>query len=240
MAALELQSFLWKFTDLCKNGLDANLSVSSTNQRISVSLHVDLDPHKLSYCSSKQRNNFQKPSRVRRRMKRQAARASIQTADPVEKNTNRISMETFADSAVTFVDNDTTQKVINDMEFKNISQPINLDFDTLNPGIYEPIDIDVTFGGTKLATTQQKIDLSDAMCSPCALSPSEFRADEDDDGSLNNDVTTDECPSNPADASDVVSNNGGNSVDRKQDALTFEEFKRIMEEFKSSFTLTLP
>ena len=106
--------------------------------------------------------------------------------------------------------------------------PILLEFDTLNPGIYDAIDIDITFGSLPPSPTvlEPNVYDHDVIVSPHKPSTNE------------NDVSYDHMPSRTAESTEFIPEDDQKLSDAKQDTLTFDEFKRIMEDFKANFTLT--
>ena len=68
----EMQSFMWKFLTVCDIGYSANLSFDCYNGKISATLKTELS----ALSEEPLLRKFQKPSKIRRRKRRQAIRAA--------------------------------------------------------------------------------------------------------------------------------------------------------------------
>ena len=103
--AAEINSFIWKFSQLCDFGIDANLTLNCQNGNLSISLNANMPVFlPLSPYSSSSNTNFNratKPSRVRRRQRRRD-RSTLPTN--LETHQNQDVLSSFSDTTVV-VDN---------------------------------------------------------------------------------------------------------------------------------------
>ena len=106
----EMESFLGKFSLLATYGVDANLTFSSSGGKVSVDLKADLGY--LKACNL-QRNRPYKSSRIRRRQRREAARALNKEVDRTETlSTPEVDLNPSANEMLHQPDNQ-TQDVTN-------------------------------------------------------------------------------------------------------------------------------
>ena len=232
----ELNSFLWKFTQLCGNGYKAELVFKSKVNRIQVDLQVDLEvpafqAHHMPTFYQNQPpfvKRFSKPSRVKRRQKRAFSRQFQQDNNAKSRiSINETSVNTASDVTVTGTDQDTNHYMdtspLMDTPLDDSSQPTksvkHILFDTANPS--QHLDLDSSCQGISFGS--QPID--DLICDDQALHKS---------------------PLPEASQPTVVMNKNGSSDDKQNssraglDALTYGEFVKIMENFKLDFKRTPP
>ena len=98
----EMQSFMWKFSQLLNYGSDANISFSCVNGRVQVNLVADIGSnrpeHYRSEASGRNFTNSQlKPSKIRRRNRRRAARSKQNLQ--VDVNTGDIGLQASENDA---------------------------------------------------------------------------------------------------------------------------------------------
>ena len=84
MAVSEIDTFYFKFKNLCVAGINATLTLHSEEGRAQVTLNADLGHLRPGVGPKQQPHGRNGPSRVRRRARRAAAR---QSADAVEAST---------------------------------------------------------------------------------------------------------------------------------------------------------
>ena len=87
----EMQSFMWKFSQLLTYGSDANISFSCVNGSVQVNLVADIGSNRPEHLRSEaNRRNFTdsklKPSKLRRRNRRRAARSKQNLVDVTVDN----------------------------------------------------------------------------------------------------------------------------------------------------------
>ena len=117
--AAEINSFIWKFSQLCDYGIDANLTLNCQNGNLSISLNANMPVFlPLSPYSSSSNTNFNratKPSRVRRRQRRR------------DRSTLPTNLDTHQDQDVLSSFSDTTVVVDNSHMNENQPNSINLE-----------------------------------------------------------------------------------------------------------------
>ena len=109
---VEVQSFVSKYLHLTSCGIDADLKFSTKNGKVDISFHVSL----MNAISSSDNNRHVKPSRLRRRRRRQANRSETSSDEapivtkPLPFNQSTTEMEpnslNLLNNATTLTDND--------------------------------------------------------------------------------------------------------------------------------------
>ena len=83
----ELQSFLWKFTDLWKNGRNANLEFEVSEGKANISLKLNLGEHPFAVPENVIVNHkYESPSKKCRREKRAKLSTIPQNVQVAQKN----------------------------------------------------------------------------------------------------------------------------------------------------------
>ena len=131
--ATEVQSFVWKLLQLCSDDIHADLNISCKNRKISMNMHLELDEVSLPVINkplynTKNYQNSYKPSRLRRRKKRELSRQT------------KFQEDTFASALNTSIDPSSEYVAGNediDVESIDSLQGPVLEFDTARPDLFK-------------------------------------------------------------------------------------------------------
>ena len=225
MAGVEIQSFIWKFMQLRNDGRSAELHLSCNEKKISMNLQLDFDEVSPVFYqpplhdADKLKRRFLKPSRYCRRRKRRKFKHSEEEEVLDIHTSDSHSQDTVED--VQFGSGNTT--------LLQAPHPIypQLEFDTSRPDLYmtdAENATDVSFGSLPpfMNFTDCNLDMDITHESGLDL-----------DDVVSNLSTKQATPQTTEDDLEP-------SKCSREDILTVNDFKRIMDDFILNFSLSSP